>query len=341
MASSYSHIKPTFMTLAAGVALLMAATATATATSAYGQTMPPGFEEVSGTYTNAEEGVEITFPDGFSGFEVAQTSEATLVMTSPGGLSESDPETMSTIGLLIADKGGREITDPSSVTPDVGDCDQPAIESRTVAGVQGYEITVECPNTSQMWRMVAAETDDRIVGVMYMAPSSKFEADLGKFNAAVDSLKIQDAIDSQPPSDVSPGDDVAPNTLEVTIDGESIEVQVESSSEISDFGLNEETKTLSFAADGEGDASVVSVGAVLEGPYMVTIDGQETSNFEEGTNEQGVRTITVQHGAGQHELNITGTQVVPEFPLATVGIVAALIGIVAVIGRTRFVGHRV
>lgn len=336
MASSH-YIRSALVALVAGTALLMAATATL----AYGQTMPPGFEEVSGTYTNAEEGVEITFPDGYSGFEVAQTSETTLVMTSPGGLSESDPETMSTIGLLVTDKGGRDITDPSSVTQDVIDCNQPSIESRTVAGVQGYEITVECPNTSQMWRMVAAETEDRIVGVMYMAPSSKFEADLGKFDAAVDSLKIQDAINSQAPSDAPAGDGTAPSTLEVTVGGESIEVQVESSSQISDFGLDEETKTISFAVDGEGDTSVVAVGAVLEGPYVVTIDGQETNDFEESTNEQGVKTITLPHGAGEHEVNITGTQVVPEFPVAALGVVAALIGIVAVIGRTRFGGRRV
>ena len=339
MADSNSHVKLAFAALAAGIALVISVTAAAT--SAYGQTMPPGFKEVSGTYTNAEEGVEITFPDGYSGFEVAQTSEATLVMTSPGGLSESDPETMSTIGLLIADKAGRDITDPSSVTQDVNDCNQPSIESRDVAGVRGYEFTVECPNTSQMWRMVAAETDNRIVGVMYMAPSSKFEADLGKFDAAVDSLNIQDAMDSQAPADVPMENDTTASTLEVTVGGEPIEVQVESSSKVSGFELDEETKTLSFAVNGEGDASVVSVGAVLEGPYVVTIDGQETSNFEESTGEQGVKMITLPHGAGEHEINITGAQVVPEFPVAALGAAVALIGIVAAIGRTRFGGSRV
>ena len=335
MANSHAHAKPAVVALAAGIALLMAATAT----SAYGQTMPPDLEEVSGTYTNTEEGVEITFPDGYSGFEVGQTSEATLVVTSPGGLSESDPETMRSIALLITDKEGRDITDPSSVIQGVIDCNEPSIESRTVAGVQGYEITVECPNTSQMLMMVAAETQEKIVDVMYVAPSSEFEADLGKFNSAIDSLKIQSAIDSQAPSDVPAEDDTASRTLEVTVGEEPIEVQVESSSEISDFGLDEETKTLSFGVDGEGDASVVSVGAVLEGPYVVTIDGQETSDFEESTNEQGVRTITLPHGAGAHEITVTGTQVVPEFPIVTLGVLAALIGVVAVIGRARLMGR--
>jgi hypothetical protein len=335
MANSHSHAKPDVMALAAGIALLMAATAT----SAYGQTMPPDFEEVSGTYTNTEEGVEITFPDGYSGFEASQTSETTLVVTNPGGLSEGEQEAMPSIGLLITDKEGRDITDPSSLLPGVIDCTEPSIESRTVAGVQGYEIAIECPNMSQMLRIVAAETQDRIVSVMYLASSSEFEADLGKFNSAVDSLKIQSAIDSQAPSDVPAEDNAASRTLEVTVGKEPIEVQVESSSEISDFGLDEETKTLSFAVDGDGEASVVSAGAILEGPYVVTIDGQETSDFEESTNEQGVTTITLPHGAGAHEITVTGTQVIPEFSIVTLGVLAALIGVVAVIGRARLMGR--
>src|SRR5919201_927143 len=84
------------------------------AVSAYAQGPTP----VSGAYVNEEAGVQITFPDGWSGFEVPQTSETTLVATSPGGLSESDPATMKTISLLITAKAGRDPSDPFSLTQD-------------------------------------------------------------------------------------------------------------------------------------------------------------------------------------------------------------------------------
>jgi hypothetical protein len=122
---------------------------------------------------------------------------------------------------------------------------------------------------------------------------------------------------------------------------ESIDVQIESSSEISDFGLDEETKTLAFTVDGDGESTIVSVGSVLEGPYVVMVDGQETSAFEESTNEQGVKTVSLSHDTGAHEVTITGTQVVPEFPVAALAGIAALIGIVAIVGRTKFMGRAI
>src|SRR5213593_4758919 len=84
-----------------------------TATSAYAQA-PPGMVEVSGKYVNAKSGVEITFPDGWSGFEIT-TSNATLVTTGLGGMSESDPEKINSITVIITDKSSnKDPRDPSS-----------------------------------------------------------------------------------------------------------------------------------------------------------------------------------------------------------------------------------
>src|SRR6185503_17868025 len=160
--------------LLAGLLLLLPVAAV----SAYAQ---DGIQEVSGTYTNEELGVAITFPDGWSGFEVAQTSETTFVSTSPGGLSEPDPATMKTINLVITAKGGRDPSDPSSLTQDVIDCNPPSIQSRTVAGKQGTEVTVECPGSAQKFRMVAVETGENIVAVMLMTPVSEFDSNVSAF----------------------------------------------------------------------------------------------------------------------------------------------------------------
>jgi hypothetical protein len=302
------------------------------AVSAYAQGMPT---EVSGTYVNEELGVEITFPDGWSGFEVSQTSETTLVATSPGGLSESDPATMKTISLLITDKAARDINDPSSLTQEVIDCNQPSIESRSVAGVQGTQITVDCPGSDQKWRMVAVETADNIVAVMFMAPSAEFDSNIGAFDSAVGSLQIQGASNSGGIPTTPTEEEPTASMQSVMVAGETIQVSLESSSAVSDFALNEESKTVSFKTDGAGSETTVAVGKVLEGPYTVMLDGEATTDYEESTDSQGTKTITTTHGSGAHEVSISGTQVVPEFPLPLLGGIAVAVGIVAVIGRVR------
>ena len=320
--------------LLAGLLLLLPIAAV----SAYGQEMP---QEVSGTYSNEGVGVEITFPEGWSGFEVAATSETTLVATGLGGLSDPDPATMKTITLLITGKGGRDPTDPSSLTQDVIDCSEPSIAARTVAGVQGTEITVDCPSSDQKFRMVTVETADNIVGVMLMTPSSEFDSNLGAFDSAVASLTVQGATGSGgiPNTPTDSGTPDEPQLLAIThsvsVGAEAISVTTTSSSTVSDFTLNEESKTVSFKTDGSGSETTVSIGAILEGPYTVMVDGQDTTDFEESTDSQGMKTITSSHGSGAHEISISGTQVVPEFPIGVLGAMAAIVGTVAVVGRTR------
>lgn len=301
------------------------------AISAYAQDAP---QQISGTYKNEAAGVEITFPSGWSGFAVSQTPETTLVATSPGGLSESDPETMKTIDLLVTDKASRDVNDPSSLTQDVSDCDEPLIASKTVAGVQGTEITVECPSTDQKFRMVAVETESDIVAVMYMTPASEFDSNLAAFDSAVSSLKVQGAIGTTGAPN-TPSEQPTSTTQSVMVAGAAIQLAVMSSSTISNFALNEESKMVSFKTDGSGTETAVTIGKVLNGPYTVMVDGQETNDYKESTGSDGTKTITTSHGTGQHDVTITGTQVVPEFPLAMLGALTAVVGAVAVLGRFR------
>ena len=307
------------------------------AVSAFAQ-MP---EEISGTYSNEAAGVEITFPDGWSGFEVAQTADTTLAITSPGGLSESDPETMVSVGLLITGKGGRDVNDPSSFTQETSDCNTPSIASRSVAGVQGTELTIDCPATAQKMRMVAVETADNYVIVMFISPASEFDANLAAFDGAVSSLSVDGATGSSGVPPTPTEEEPSTSMQSAMVGGEEIQVAVESSSTISEFALDEESKTVSFMADGSDDTTVVAVGSVLEGPYTVMVDGETTDDFEESTDAEGVKTVSVTHASGMHSVSITGTQVVPEFPIAMLGVVAAIIAAVSVYGRTRLSKGRI
>jgi hypothetical protein len=74
---------------------------------------------------------------------------------------------------------------------------------------------------------------------------------------------------------------------------------------------------------------------VLEGPYTVTIDGQVTTDFEVANEGSVDAVMTISYGHSEREVTITGTQVVPEFPVVALGAVAAAIGAVTILGRTR------
>jgi hypothetical protein len=310
-----------------------------------------GMEEVSGTYTNEDAGVTIAFPEGWSGFSIP-SENITIASVAPGDMSE---EMDKVIMLVIAEKSQiQDPTDPDEfASDDAPDCDVANPTETTVSGKRGFEMTMECTddegNTNKM-KMTIAESADNWIGVMYMAPVAEYDADVGKYDASVDSLQIQGAIDATVPSmppttgggtdDGNTTDDGSGSEstdMPVMVAGEEVNVAVESTSTISEFELDEATKTLSFTADGTGDSTSLSVGAVLAGPYTVMVDGAATEDFEESTDANGVTTISVPHASGAHDVTITGTQVVPEFPIAMLGIVAAVIAVITVAGRTRLV----
>lgn len=125
----------------------------------------------------------------------------------------------------------------------------------------------------------------------------------------------------------------------VVVAGESIEVELNSSSTISEFKVDQENKIVNFKVDGETGTSgttEISIGKILEGPYTVMIDGQATTDFEvvNATSEAVIR-ISYIHSV--HDVTITGTNVVPEYPFPAIGVVAAggVVGAVILLVRTR------
>lgn len=310
---------------------------------AAGQTMP-GMTEVSGDYTNEANGVEISFPDGWSGFEIA-TGETLMVVTAPGGMSEA--EVTKSITLIITDKTNRDPRDPSSFSQESIDCPNPAAKSVTVAGVQGYEVVVECPSTATMMKMVSVGTEDKWVVVMYMSPTSEFNRDVGRFDSAVNTLRVDGAVDVEGTTDADDetnlGQELKSVIQSVLVKGKNMDMALKTTSTISNFMLEEQNKQLKFTVDGQSGTegtTEIPIGQVLEGPYAVAVDGQATTDFEvtnEGTSNAMMK-ISYMHSI--HEITVTGTNVVPEFPAVMIGVIVAVIGVVAVIGRTSLIGRK-
>ena len=133
--------------------------------------------------------------------------------------------------------------------------------------------------------------------------------------------------------------ELEPSVQSVEVAGETIKVDVNSSSTISEFALDEASMSVTFTVDGEdGTAGVteISIGRILEGPYTVTIDGQVTSNVEvtqAATSGEAIIRISYTHST--HEVVVTGTNVVPEFPLSMIGAIAGVLGVVILLGRSK------
>jgi hypothetical protein len=257
---------------------------------------------------------------------------------------------MKTITLVISDKSSnKDPTDPSSFSNDVSDCNAPTIKSRTVAGVQGIEATIECPTSSQKFAMVAVETSSNWIALMYMAPNADFQSQVASFDSAVSSLKVQGAVDTKASTGGSGG--IGTNLgLElksviqsVLIQGKNVDVAIKTNSTISNFKLEEQNKKLSFTVDGQSGtrgSTEIPIGKVLEGPYTVAIDGQTTTNFEVTNEGSAEALMKISYTHSTHDVSVTGTNVVPEFPAVMIGAIAAIIGVVAVVGRTNLLGTK-
>jgi hypothetical protein len=308
----------------------------------------PGMTQVSGKYANDAVGVEIVFPDGWEGIEV-MTEETLSVSTTAGGFTGQLPTKF--IGLAVvpkalAEQQQQDPRDPSSYATEPGvQCGTPDVHTIQVSGKSGYEITIECTypdGRALKTKTVMAQTATRWVTVSYTNLGSDFSADEAKFDAAVNTLRIRGVIDFDPMSNL--GQELKSVIHSVLVKGKNVDLALKTTSTISNFKLEEQEKKISFAVDGPTGTpgtTTISIGQVLEGPYVVTIDGTPTTNFQvtdEGTSE-AMMEISYTHSV--HEITVTGTNVVPEFPVVVLGVIAAVIGAVAVITRFSPLGVKI
>ncbi len=128
----------------------------------------------------------------------------------------------------------------------------------------------------------------------------------------------------------------------VQIAGDTIEVELNSSSTISEFKLDRENKRVCFNVEGTagaGGRTEISIGRILEGPYTVMIDSQATNDFEVApADASGETAISISYPGNNHNIAISGANVVPEFPLSAIGASAAIVGLVIFISRCKFIG---
>jgi hypothetical protein len=119
----------------------------------------------------------------------------------------------------------------------------------------------------------------------------------------------------------------------VRVGGEEIQLLIQSSSTITDFEFDEARKSLSFKVSGTGtESTVVHIDSVLNGPYGVNIDDEAAANHESIVSEEGTESIKIGYDQNTHTITISGTSVVPEFPIP---IIIAVLTMTAAISGQR------
>jgi UDP-N-acetylmuramyl tripeptide synthase len=109
-------------------------------------------------------------------------------------------------------------------------------------------------------------------------------------------------------------------------------VDIASSSSVSNFQFSQEQKMVKFTVEGRtgttGVTQVTVPKAMLSGDMMVTVDGQvvtpDSNNVIVTSNTSTETTFELNYHHSQHEVTVTGTNVVPEFPASMLAMAAAI-----------------
>jgi hypothetical protein len=130
-----------------------------------------------------------------------------------------------------------------------------------------------------------------------------------------------------------------PKSFDVKAEGEDFGVQVATNSTISNVELKQNEKKLSMVVEGQngtrGVADIVIPKNLLSGDIMVFIDGKETKNFKIVEDNKSTIVVEVSYHHSKHTIDVQGTNVIPEFPVQSLTVIAAIVGSAAIVfGRT-------
>ena len=167
-------------------------------------------KKVSGKYTNSEHGVEVTFPDGWSGvkYEINETDYSEVsVVTIEGGIQANmnsiQNDRFRIIALSILDREDDEPPELEVPTFEEGeeynfDCKITSSEKTKVNGMNSFKSIIECSggNTSIKGKSHNFATEDKWIMLIYAAsPSTDYEKDISKYDSAVSTISISNSVD--------------------------------------------------------------------------------------------------------------------------------------------------
>lgn len=129
-------------------------------------------------------------------------------------------------------------------------------------------------------------------------------------------------------------------------DQQTFDINIASNSTVSDVELRQEEKMVVFTVDGEtgtrGVTQVTIPKAMLSGEMTIMIDGQAVSSSSSDVivtaDTQTETTFEINYGHSEHEVAVTGTNVVPEFPVTAIIAAVAVGSVVAAMAAGKRIG---
>lgn len=146
------------------------------------------------------------------------------------------------------------------------------------------------------------------------------------------SEKIQDSLSERTKFIV-----VSPNAFAVKAEGQDFNVNIATNStNVNNFNFDEQNKKISFTVQGDtGTKGVLDIDipkSLLNGNLTATMDGQVMSqNDVIETDDQDHTTLELNYHHSTHQIDIIGTNAVPEFPVSTIAMTVAILGSVSVL----------
>lgn len=133
------------------------------------------------------------------------------------------------------------------------------------------------------------------------------------------------------------------SSFDITVEEEEFQVEIASNSTVDSVELDQEAKMVRFRVEGDtGTSGVTQVTipkAMLSGDMTVMIDGQvvssESNDVIVTSDTSAETTFEINYSHSEHDVAVTGTNVAPEFPVATIVMAAAVGSIVATIAIAR------
>ncbi len=293
---------------------------------------------LNGTYSNFDLGLEMTLPEKWAGIQREKTGVTEVILSAEDASLDSDYSSMFIVSGSDDDLQSyfAENYDPS-VT-----CDNDrTFEIVNLAGAKAFrgETTCDDPDLPKYYTYFV-KTEEKSVYMFYDAPSdSVYAANLPKFHESVGSLKILSTVDLSDVGEYAKYSGLEEEEYTVTAKGEDYELKVATNSSITRFEFDEEEKRLSISLDGkdgtEGE-TYLDIGTILEGDYIVRIDGEVIEDNDDSVmiiDDQTTNKtfISIVYTHSEPDITIIGTNVVPEFPGSAVFIAALVALAVALI----------
>jgi MG2 domain-containing protein len=141
---------------------------------------------------------------------------------------------------------------------------------------------------------------------------------------------------------------VSSNAFSVKAEGKNFSVNISSNSTVRDVEFEQQEKKISFHVEGQtgtmGITQITIPKSLLSGQMTVSIDGKvippESSDVVTIADTEEGMTLEINYHHSEHTIEVSGTNVVPEFPLSIIvmaGAISAVIVVTTMMARKRSV----